>query len=541
MIFSLVAIFNSMSDTIPGTVHLVDIIGNLTAKKDGDVILSPQPSENPLDPLRWSQKKKNFQFTILWIWSFVLAAILNFNGPLFGILVGEQGWTGMQINIGVALGFIGLGTGVALHQPLATKIGKRGIYLYCTILGVVACAVGSKGTFVTWYVYRTLAGLAASPVDALVEFSACDIYFKHQRASKFSLLVLALYLGSYLPPVLSGLIADNIGWRWNYYILMILCVVTFVGCTFLLEDSSFKREFNGDDFENNIIEQIRSHNSGEISSTDKNGNLIETIELNSEKISKTYRQKMRVIEKKLDDRSYFEIFMKPFLIFYFPAIIWGAFIYGLQMCWLSLIALTQLVYFGSAPYNFSNANVGLTNLGSCFGCIFGMFYGGPFVDWLAIKLAKRNNGIYEPEFKLYAMIVPTILNGAGILAYGLGLNAGVNWGIPVVLGIGLMGFASGSTGSIVLSYAYDCYEKLGPEALVVILVIRNAVGAGFSFGLEPWLAADGLVRTTWFMFLISMVFNGGFIFFILYGKKFRKWTAPRFDHLSDPNYSTIKK
>lgn len=58
-------------DFVPGTVHLVDVIGNLSVKKDDggeDIILQPQPTSNINDPLRWSKGKKRFQFFLLWLW-----------------------------------------------------------------------------------------------------------------------------------------------------------------------------------------------------------------------------------------------------------------------------------------------------------------------------------------------------------------------------------------------------------------------------------------------------------------------------------------
>lgn len=533
------------SDIVPGTVHLVDIAGNLNVhKRDGtNVILQPQPSSDPRDPLRWSNKKKHFQFTLLWIWAFLLAAILNFNGPIFGILIAELGWTGTQINIGVALGFMGLGVGVAFNQPLALKIGRRAVYLYCTLIGIIGTAIGARAQeYFYFYLYRTFAGWAASPVDTLVEVSACDIYFQHERSSKFGSLVLALYLGSYFPPVLSGFIADGIGWRWNYYILVILCAVLFIACFLFLEDTSFKRDFNNEAFENDIIEQIKSHALGEVSSTDKNGLIIENIESDSQSSGKSFTEKMKLIElEQTDDRSYFAIFIRPFFLTYYPAVLYGGAVYGSQMMWLTLMAVTQSAFFRAEPYNFSPSSVGLTNLGACVGCIFGMYYGGAFVDWLSVKLAERNDGIYEPEFRLWAMIVPTILNAAGIVAYGIGIHSGVHWAVPVVIGMGFMGFASAASGAICLTYAVDCYPKVGGEVLVVILVIRNAIGAGFTFGIEPWIERSGVKDTTWYMFLISILINGGFIFLIIFGKRIRRLTAQSYEKYSNPQFGEFFK
>lgn len=45
---------------VPGTVYLVDIENNLEVQHNGktDIVLIPQPSDDPNDPLLWSQNKK---------------------------------------------------------------------------------------------------------------------------------------------------------------------------------------------------------------------------------------------------------------------------------------------------------------------------------------------------------------------------------------------------------------------------------------------------------------------------------------------------
>ena len=72
---------------VPGTVHLVDLDQSLNVKHNGDsdLVLIPQPSDDPNDPLRWSQKKKNLQFSILWIWSFLTAVATNWSGPAWDL------------------------------------------------------------------------------------------------------------------------------------------------------------------------------------------------------------------------------------------------------------------------------------------------------------------------------------------------------------------------------------------------------------------------------------------------------------------------
>lgn len=57
----------SNTEWVPGTVYLVDIDRSLQVQHNGqsDIVLIPQPSDDPNDPLLWSQTKKNIQFAIL--------------------------------------------------------------------------------------------------------------------------------------------------------------------------------------------------------------------------------------------------------------------------------------------------------------------------------------------------------------------------------------------------------------------------------------------------------------------------------------------
>lgn len=211
------------------------------------------------------------------------------------------------------------------------------------------------------------------------------------------------------------------------------------------------------------------------------------------------------------------------------------------MMWLSLISTTQASIYALPPYGFTNGQIGLVNFAPLVGNICGMFYGGRFVDWLTIKLAERNDGIMEPEFRLYAMIVPTILNAVGLLTYGLANANGEPWPVSVVIGLGFLGFAMSSTGAICLTYAIDSYHKMASEAMVLMLFIRNMIGMVFTLVFQYWLAKCGLVLLSWLLFMMSLVINGSFILLIFYGKRIRKKTQDRYAKISDPNYGEMFK
>ncbi|KAI5950957.1 hypothetical protein KGF54_004031 [Candida jiufengensis] len=528
---------------LPGTVHLIDVGQSLNVKKegDGDIILHPQPTNNPNDPLTWSKKKRAVQFGIIWFWGFMVAGSFNFMGPLFADWMAEFNVQLTELLIGSALGFLFLGVGVTLIQPTGLKLGKQLVYNLGTILSIIACAFGSQTKSIGYfYAYKIAIGLAASPVDSLVEISSTDMFFQHERSTAISWLVMALYGGSDLFPVACGYIAASMHWSWTYYVQIIIYVPLLIVQILFVEDTTFRRggkKHDEDTLEEGILKQIKSSESnknlGTVEEAKEEGE-VEVESTNSADIpEKTYWQKRNWIHREENDtRSWFQIFLRPFTLITFPAVVWGGIIYGGQMCWISLIVNLQSAIYSAPPYNFSVDIVGLTTLGMFFGNVVGMFYGGPFVDWLAVKLARRNHGVLEPEHRLHAMLVPTILNAIGVLAFGLGAYYKLHFTVSVVIGMGFMGFAMTSSGAIGLVYAVDCYGKLGSECIVLMLFIRNMIGMAFTFGIAPWMEAQGTLKTTWVMFMLSVLINGSYLAFIFWGKTFRRSTKDRYERMT---------
>lgn len=328
------------TDLVPGTVHLVDVDGSLEVKKQkNDIILRPPPTSNPNDPLRWSKKKKQSQFFVLFWLATFLAITVNWSGPVWVIWTEEFGCTFDQLNIASALCFLFLGVGCVFLQPTALKLGRRFVYLSCCLLMIAANILGARLTKVQHlFGVNIIGGFAAAPCDSLVEISTTDVFFQHERASYLSLFILALYVGSDIGPAISGYIVDTIGWRWSFYLQAIMFGLMFVVALFYMEDTTFRRDEEDLVLETDIINQIKSRDSkvdevqqvkeiaqsGEDSADDSDADSVDhSIPL------RTYKQKMRLYETEYNDRrSWLCIFYRPFFMIGFPAIIWGSLYMG---------------------------------------------------------------------------------------------------------------------------------------------------------------------------------------------------------------------
>lgn len=105
-------------------------------------------------------------------------------------------------------------------------------------------------------------------------------------------------------------------------------------------------------------------------------------------------------------------------------------------------------------------------------------------DWFTQKMARRNKGIMEPEFRLWTMAVPALINMAGLLMYGVGAANGNHWIVSAGFGTAFIAFGIGSGGAIAITYAIDCYPEIASESLVLMLFIRNLLGCGFTFAIQ---------------------------------------------------------
>ncbi|KAI5289483.1 putative cell survival pathways protein, partial [Ascosphaera acerosa] len=236
----------------------------------------------------------------------------------------------------------------------------------------------------------------------------------------------------------------------------------------------------------------------------------------------------RLLSRSNDPRPLWLVAVSPFLLLTYPATVWAAVVYGVSIMWLSYTTTTQSEIFAVPPYNMSVAAVGLTNFASLLGGLAGMLWGGQVADWWTLRCTRRNSGIMEPEFRLWTLVVPALVNTAGLLLYGFGALHGLHWIGPAGFGQALISFGIGSSGAIAITYAVDCYPLLASESLVLILFGRNLIGTGFTFAIQPWLDHSGLQDTTIVMAVICFVFNMSFLTFSWKGKDLRRWTARRY-------------
>jgi MFS family permease len=244
--------------------------------------------------------------------------------------------------------------------------------------------------------------------------------------------------------------------------------------------------------------------------------------------TKSVRQQLKLWNGRLSSDKWWRVAVRPFLLFSYPSILWSALIYAMSIGWL--IVLSECVghiFEARDTYNFTPLQVGLVYISPFIGGIIGTAIAGKVSDVIVRFMARRNGGIYEPEFRLVMAIPIAISTVAGLMGFGWSIEERDNWIVPTVFfGIISFGCSLGSTTSI--TFAVDSYRQYAGEALVTLNVSKNILhGLVWSLFFNRWLEAEGS----------RLVFNciGGIqlacllttIPMYIWGKRGRMWTVRR--------------
>lgn len=182
---------------------------------------------------------------------------------------------------------------------------------------------------------------------------------------------------------------------------------------------------------------------------------------------------------------------------------------------------------GAAPYNFPATMVGVAFLSPLLFGGIACVWSGKLSDTLALRLAKRNGGIREPEHRLWGLAFSALLTTGGLIMWGVGASLGSHF-MVLVVGIGLVTCGVVAASAISLSYAVDCFKEISGESFASIMVVRNTIGFSFSYAITPWIESVGLRDCFITVSILSMVCTCSFLVMIYWGKSLRRMSAKKY-------------
>ena len=173
------------------------------------------------------------------------------------------------------------------------------------------------------------------------------------------------------------------------------------------------------------------------------------------------------------------LIFRPFYILLNPAILWAVILISFFQLWNVVINFMLAQLFGPPPYLLNTAELGYLGGGPMVIGLITCLAFGSLSDRTAKWAALRNNGIYEPEFRLFTMILAPILSTIGYFCFGPFAAEGKS---PVVMSV-LWGVAFASCVVVSASlgnYLLDAYRNVAIEIFVVSMSVKNFLFFGFS-------------------------------------------------------------
>lgn len=153
--------------------------------------------------------------------------------------------------------------------------------------------------------------------------------------------------------------------------------------------------------------------------------------------------------------------------------------------------------------------------------------GGYISDKICLYLARKNNGLREPEYRLYVGLICVILNPLGIWLWGLGAYYELSW-VSLVFAYSISTFTIIMGAAVPYIYVLDCYKEMSGYAMVTVVLIRNIFGFAFAYAITPWIEAQGMKKTFLVVGSLSLIFWSLCGPMIILGKSIRARTAAKY-------------
>ncbi|KAL7941937.1 major facilitator superfamily domain-containing protein [Trichoderma barbatum] len=450
-------------------------------------IIAWEHQKDPLNPRNYPSFQKWLLLLLVSIITLISPLASSIFAPAAANAAQEFGVTSTVLkSLGVTAYLFGYGFGPLFLSPLSEIYGRRIILSLATsvfVLFQIGCALAPN--FASIIVFRLLTGLGGSGCLTIGGGVVSDLFESEQRGLAMAIFSAGPLFGPVLGPICGGFIAQGAGWRWVFWILVI------VGGTFTLFVMIFNRETNP------II--IIQRKTDRLKKEFNRPDLRSFYDESSKQQSKTAHFIHRLTT------PFQLLFRSPIvaIVALYIAVVYGC----LYLLFTTVTDVFQNVYHWSEQIS------GLSYIGLGMGFIAGQVAFGLLSDRVLILLKDRNNDLFEPEMRLPLTIPFSFFVPISFFWYGWSVQAHCHWIVPI---IGLFPFAFGLIGifGTLQTYIIDCFPGYAASGIAAITVTRSFAGALLPLAGPPMYEALGygwgnslLGFVTLVLILMPVLFN----------------------------------
>lgn len=371
-------------------------------------------------------------------------------------------------------------TGIFI-SAIARKIGKRPVFVFSSTMAVVGCIVAqSAHSYSTLVGGRVVQGLGAAAYETLVVSAVGDMFYVHERGLRVSIMMFIIATVSNMVLLVAGPITAYLGWRYNFYILLPFVTLQLIVLILFVPETSYLRDRKYDIDEtlsNTILGSIQTvvHNDAAncevINDKSQPAPEVDQVEM-VPPARKTFWQRMALYDRTFSNDSIFKLILSPIVILSNVAVLYCVLVSGVTLAWFVGSSIMASVIFSVPPYLLSSAGVGYTSAAPCIGGILGTAAVALVADRQMRWMVHRNNGIYEPEFRLPLTLVGMLFAVPGMVGFGFAVRDArsvyvvcVCWGI-MMFGLNIIVITTAS-------FVLDAFRQYSIEIFVISGTFKN--------------------------------------------------------------------
>lgn len=364
--------------------------------------------------------------------------------------------------------------------------------------------------------YSIVASVGSGICETVAVMAIDDIFFLHERGAILTYYTAALCCAAIAPLPAGYMLGLPNSWRSAYYLYAACGGFIWVVGSLFLSESHFDRE---------KAHQMYGEAAEFIESYDEKGTPVmaanSPIQLPE---PLTFVQRLKPWSTPNHDFNIVLPVWRQFVFLAYPAVIWTVIFYGLAIGIGALyIGLSFSTLITQAPWNWTQEDTGLNQIGGLVGVLIAIPI-GPLSDRFCAWRTRKNDGVREPEMRLWTFLPAIILSPVGLILFSCTAYFKLHW-FGFLAGNAIFQCANFIGFSILIAYMVDCYNRNTPELIAIFIAAKSALTFGMGFKVLVWIEQQGfLVIGMTFSAVMFFICSFG-IFFIIFGKRIRAWTG----------------
>ncbi|KAF1985865.1 MFS general substrate transporter [Aulographum hederae CBS 113979] len=402
--------------------------------------------DDPENPKNWSKAYKWWCTMMVALTCFVVAfnsAVItpDIQGVAEEFHVSEE-----VALLSITLFVIGFGVGPMVFAPLSEILGRRPIYavtLFIAVLFIIPGAVSDNIS--TLLVTRAIDGIAFSAPMTLVGGTLADLWKNEERGVPMAAFSAAPFIGPAIGPLVGGFLSDNLGWRWLYWIQLILSGVAWVGLTFTVPETYAPK----------------------------------LLAVRAAKMRKETGDDKFVTEQDLDLRPFTQrlwlFLVRPFQLLFLEPIVFFISVYMSVLYGLLYMFFVAFPIVYQQGKGWSASSTGLMFIPLAIGVVASAVC-SPLVNKHYLTLVRKHNGHPPPETRLIPMMLSCWFIPIGLFIFAWTSYPQLSWWGPAMGGFPV-GFGFIFLYNAANNYLVDSYQHQAASALAAKTCLRSFWGA----------------------------------------------------------------